>query len=92
MKNFNQNNIFIINPFFPFEKKLLASDIYFIDYSRVMNESTAGKKAQDNLKNLLKNSNKKFEETAKKLKSEENKIIKSKKCFIERGIQKKLML
>ena len=38
---------------FPLEKKLLASDIYFVDYSKVMNESTAGKKAQDYLKNLL---------------------------------------
>ena len=40
-----------------------------------MNESTAGKKAQNYLKNLLNSSNKKFNETAKKLKEEENKII-----------------
>ena len=75
--------------FFPLEKKLIASDIYFIDYSRVMNESTAGKKAQDNLKNLLKNSNKKFEETAKKLKSEENKIISQKNALSKEEYKKK---
>ena len=40
--------------FIPIENKLFASDVYFIDYSKVMNESTAGKKAQDYLKNLLK--------------------------------------
>ena len=60
---------------FSFEKNSLASDIYFIDYSKVMNESKAGKKAQDQLRSQLKNSNKKFNETAKKLKEEENKII-----------------
>ena len=27
-----------------------ANDVYFIDYSKVMNESNAGKKAQDTLK------------------------------------------
>ena len=75
--------------FFPLEKKLIASDIYFIDYSRVMNESTAGKKAQENLKNLLKNSNKKFEETAKKLKSEENKIISQKNALSKEEYKKK---
>ena len=74
--------------FFPLEKKLIASDIYFIDYSRVMNESTAGKKAQENLKNLLKNSNKKFEETAKKLKSEENKIISQKNALSKEEYKK----
>ena len=40
-----------------------------------MNESKAGKKAQDSLKSLLNNSNKKFNDTAKKLKSEESKLI-----------------
>ena len=47
------------------ENRLFANDVYFIDYSKVMNESTAGKKAQNYLKNLLNSSNKKFNETAK---------------------------
>ena len=42
------------------EKNVLANDLYFIDYSKVMNESTAGKKAQKVLKDLLTSSNKKF--------------------------------
>ncbi len=73
----------------PFEKKLLANDIYFVDYSKVMNESTAGKKAQDYLKSLLKNSNKKFSETAKKLKDEENKIISQKNALSKEEYKKK---
>ena len=62
----------------PIKNSLLANDVHFIDYSKVMNESVAGKKAQDYLKKLLNNSNKKFNETAKKIKSEENKIISQK--------------
>ena len=75
--------------FLTLEKKALASDIYFIDYSRVMNQSIAGKKAQDYLKNLLNSSNKKFNETAKKLKSEENKIIGQKNALSKEEYKKK---
>ena len=57
-----------------------------------MNESTAGKKAQNYLKNLLNNSNKKFNETAKKLKEEENKIIGQKNALSKEEYKKKLML
>ncbi len=54
-----------------------------------MNESTAGKKAQTYLKNLLNNSNKKFNETAKKLKDEENKIIGQKNALSKEEYKKK---
>ena len=54
-----------------------------------MNESIAGKKAQDYLKNLLKNSNKKFNDTAKKLKDEENKIISQKNALSKEEYKKK---
>ena len=74
---------------FPLEKKLLANDIYFVDYSKVMNESTAGKKAQDYLKNLLKSSNKKFNETAKKLKEDEKKLISQKNALSKEEYKKK---
>ena len=32
---------------FTLETNVKANDVYFIDYSKVMNESKAGKKAQD---------------------------------------------
>ena len=89
MKNLLKLIILISIFFIPFEKRLLASDIYFVDYSKVMNESTAGKKAQDNLKNLLKSSNKKFNDTAKKLKDEENKIIGQKNALSKEEYKKK---
>ena len=46
------------------------------------------KKHKITLKNLLKNSNKKFEETAKKLKSEENKIISQKNALSKEEYKK----
>tara|TARA_E500000178_G_C16912775_1_gene703463 strand:+ start:69 stop:596 length:528 start_codon:yes stop_codon:yes gene_type:complete len=75
--------------FLPLETKLFASDVYFVDYSKVMNQSTAGKKAQDNLKKLLNNSNKKFNETAKKLKDEENNIISQRNALSKEEYKKK---
>ena len=75
--------------FLPLNNKLLASDIYFVDYSKVMNQSIAGKKAQDYLKKLVTNSNKKFNDTAKKLKEEENKIISQKTVLKKKKNKKK---
>jgi outer membrane protein len=54
-----------------------------------MNESTAGKKAQKTLSDLLKSSNKKFNDTAKKLKEEENKIISQKNVLTKDDYRKK---
>ena len=89
MKNLFQIFLLISIFFLTIEKKVLASDIYFIDYSKVMNQSIAGKKAQDYLKNFLNNSNKKFNDTAKKLKSEENKIIGQKNALSKEEYKKK---
>ena len=89
MKNLIKIFIVLFIILVPMEKKLVASDVYFIDYSKVMNESTAGKKAQDYLKNLLNNSNKKFNDTAKKLKDEENKIISQKNALSKEEYKKK---
>ena len=89
MKNLLKITILFSFFLFTFENKLLANDIYFIDYSKVMNESTAGKKAQNYLKNLLTNSNKKFNETAKKLKNEENTIISQKNALSKEEYKKK---
>ena len=89
MKNLFKIILFISIFIFSNEEKTLASDIYFVDYSRVMNESKAGKKAQDTLKKLLENSNKKFNETAKKLREEENKIISQKNVLNKEEYKKK---
>ena len=75
---------------FTLETNVKANDVYFIDYSKVMNESKAGKKAQDYLKNLLKNSNKKFNDNGKKLKDEEKKIISQKNVVTKEEYKKKV--
>ena len=89
MRYFKNIVVFFFILFIPMKNKLFASDIYFIDYSKVMNESKAGKKAQNYLKDLLTSSNKKFNDTAKKLKDEENKIIAQKNALSKEEYKKK---
>ena len=89
MKNFLKIFLLMAIFFLTIEKKLLANDVYFIDYSKVMNESIAGKKAQDSLKKLLNDANKKFNANAKKLKEEENKIIAQKNALSKEEYKKK---
>tara|TARA_B100001057_G_scaffold182656_1_gene183359 strand:- start:719 stop:1246 length:528 start_codon:yes stop_codon:yes gene_type:complete len=89
MKNLFKIIVFFSIFFLPFETKLFASEVYFVDYSKVMNQSTAGKKAQDSLKKMLNNSSKKFNETAKKLKDEENNIISQRNALSKEEYKKK---
>ena len=90
MKNLFKVILFFSVFFFSLEQKLSASEVYFVDYSKVMNESIAGKKAQNFLKNLLNNSNKKFNESANKLKEEENKIISQRNALSKEDYNKKV--
>ena len=90
MKNLFKVFLFLSVFFFSLEQKLSASEVYFVDYSKVMNESIAGKKAQNSLKNLLNNSNKKFTESANKLKEEENKIISQRNALSKEDYNKKV--
>ena len=90
MKNLFKVILFLSVFFSSFEQKLSASEVYFVDYSKVMNESTAGKKAQNFLKNLLNSSNKKFNESANKLKEEENKIISQRNALSKEDYNKKV--
>ena len=90
MKNLFKVILFFSVFFFSLEQKLSASEVYFVDYSKVMNESIAGKKAQNFLKNSLNNSNKKFNESANKLKEEENKIISQRNALSKEDYNKKV--
>ena len=89
MKNISKILLFAIILFTYSVSNTFASDIYFIDFAKVMNESKAGKKAQDYLKSSLKSSNKKFKETAKKIKDQENKIISQKNVLSKEEYKKK---
>ena len=60
----------------------LLSDIpYFLDFKYILNESDAGKKAQNFLKNKLEKGIKNLKEQESKIQSEEKKIIDQKKII-----------
>tara|TARA_B100001029_G_C14970381_1_gene399855 strand:+ start:108 stop:632 length:525 start_codon:yes stop_codon:yes gene_type:complete len=71
--------IFVI--FSIFNTNLLADTAYFLDLKYVLNESDAGKKAQNTLKSKLENGIKKIKEKEKALQDEEKKIIQQKKVI-----------
>ena len=58
-----------------------AKEIHFIDMRKVLNESNAGKAAQDFLKKKFENENKKFEKEGSALKKEESDLISKKKLI-----------
>ncbi len=70
---------FIIFFTISFSQLLYAESPYFLDFKYILNESTAGKKAQVFLKNKLDKGIKSIKDKQKKLQEEENKIIQKKK-------------
>ncbi len=69
---------------------LSADSTYFIDFSRVLNESDAGKKAQDFLKKKLETEAKKFKKQEEDLRKEESQLISQKKLITNEEYQKKV--
>ena len=66
-----------------FNLQSLKSDtIYFVDFSYILNQSTAGKGAQDFLKNKIKTENAKFNKLEKKILEDEKALI-AKKMFLK---------
>ena len=59
----------------------LFSEIRYVDFKYVLNESKAGKKAQDYLKKKLENGVKDFKNKEKTIQDEEKKIIQQKKLI-----------
>ena len=57
----------------------ISEQIYIIDMKKLLNESKAGKKAQETLKKKLNDGNKKFEKEGSSLKKEEQDLIAKKK-------------
>ena len=89
MKKYLKQILIIIFVILFNNSKAISNEIYFIDFGKVMNESIAGKKAQDQLKNLFKNSNQKVNDTGKKLKEEETKLISQKTVLSKDEYKKK---
>ena len=77
MKNF----ILLFFLFFLSTQTLHAGSPFFIDFKYILNESTAGKKAQNALKAKLENGLKNLKQKEKKIQEEEKKIIQQKKLI-----------
>ena len=67
-----------------------AKEIHFIDMRKVLNESNAGKAAQDFLKKKFENENKKFEKEGADIKKEESDLIAKKKIISPEEYKKNL--
>ena len=79
--NFFKKILFLIFFFTSTNQVLYADSPYFLDFKLILNESTAGKKAQAFLKNKLEKGAKSIQDKQKKLQDEENKLIQKKKII-----------
>ena len=69
---------------------LSAQTPHYIDFQKILNESTAGKKAQNELKNRLSQTIKKLDKTQKDLQNQEKQIIQQKKLISAEEYKKKV--
>jgi len=67
-----------------------SADIYFIDMKRILNQSKAGKGAQDYLKKKLNEETKKFDKEQTALKKQEKELIAKKKLISPEEYKKNL--
>ena len=73
-----------------FQTNLYAEVPYFIDFKYILNQSEAGKKAQQALKNKLDNGIKKIQAKEKSIQEEEKKMIAQKKIISSEEYKKKV--
>ena len=84
--------ILILFLFFSFglSQPLLSDLPYYIDYKYILNQSTAGKKAQETLKNTLNKGITSIKDKEKKILEEEKKIVQQKKVISNDEYKKKI--
>ena len=75
---------------FLYPNTVLSADVYFVDIKKILNESKAGKQAQNFLKKQFESQNKKFATEATNLKKEEKDLISQKKIISPEEYKKKL--
>ena len=73
-----------------FSNTAFSDTTYFIDFSKVLNQSKAGKQAQNILKKRLEDSVSKFNKEEKNLRDEEKKLITERKNLSNEDYQKKV--
>ncbi len=88
IKNFLFLSVLIISIVLP--KSLLAEQVHYLDFKLILNESTAGKKAQDYLKNKLNKGIKDIKNKESKILEEEKKLIQQKKIISPEEYKKKI--
>ena len=84
--------ILIIFIFFTFNLNLAAELPYYLDFKLILNESEAGKKAQNILKKKLDNGLASISKREKSLQDEEKKIISQKKIITAEEYKKKVTM
>ena len=89
MKNL-QKISFILLIFFSIKSLVVADTPFFLDFKYILNESDAGKKAQDYLKNKLNKGIKNIQDKEKKKKKKKKKIISQKKVISAEEYKKKV--
>jgi len=82
--------LLIVFILFLYHKNLSANTTFFLDFKYILNESEAGKKAQNFLKNKLEKGFKSLEKKEKDLQEEEKKIIKQKKIISQDEYKKQV--
>ena len=91
MKNYLKI-IFFSSIILLFSKTAFSDTTYFIDFSKVLNQSKAGKQAQNILKKRLEDSVKKFNKEEQDLRNEEKKLITDRKNLSNEDYQKKVVV
>ena len=90
MNFFKKISVYILLIFFSYQTFSNAEIPYYIDFKLILNESEAGKKAQNFLKQKLENGIKQIKNKEKKLQDEEKKIIQQKKVISSEEYKKKV--
>ena len=87
----NLKKIFLILiTFLYFNSTVFAEIPYFVDFKFILNQSDAGKKAQNFLKNKLETGLKNIKDKQQKIQEEEKKIIEQKKVLSAEEYKKKV--
>lgn len=76
--------------FFSFSNLALADNVFFIDFSKVLNNSKAGAEAQEKLKKKFLTESEKFKKLEESLKKEEADLIAQKKALSNEDYQNKI--
>ena len=88
--NYLKNFLFILFILFALSKQVFAELPVYLDFKFILNNSTAGKKAQDSLKKRLDNGIKSLNSKEKSIREEERKIIQQKKIITQEEYVKKV--